>query len=113
MDKTLNPMPRPELEHTDPYLCLGVERDADDSTIHAAYLAGVRACPPERDPHRFEALRQAYEAIRTERRRVAQELFDSRPPSTLDLLDRAAPARAPGRPDEATLRAVLKPGGQA
>ncbi|MBK5935513.1 MAG: molecular chaperone DnaJ [Halorhodospira halophila] len=112
MDKTLNPMPRPDLEHADPYLCLGVERDADDAAIHAAYLAAVRACPPERDARRFEALRQAYQAIRTERLRLAQELFDTRPATAIDLLDRAAPTEAPGRPDEETFRAVLGPRGK-
>ncbi|ABM60937.1 heat shock protein DnaJ domain-containing protein [Halorhodospira halophila] len=107
MDKTLNPMPSPEIEHADPYLCLGVARDAEDETIHGAYLAAVRGCPPERDPRRFEALRQAYQAIRTERMRLAHDLFDTLPATALDILDRAAPAHPPGRPDEESFRAVL------
>ena len=48
---------------TDPYHVLGVAETADDSSIRAAYLAAVRACPPERDRQRFEQVRAAFEAI--------------------------------------------------
>ncbi len=92
----------------DPYLILGIGREADDETVHAAYLAAVKACPPERDPERFEALRQAYEAIRTERHRLAHECLDTAPAGALDLLERAAPVTGPGRPDAEAFRALLR-----
>jgi len=60
----------------DPYLILGVPDNADDQAIEAAYLAGIRACPPDRDPVRFEALRGAYEKIHSRRHRLAHALFE-------------------------------------
>lgn len=50
---------------SDPYLILGMTPDGDDAAVRAAYLAAVAACPPERDPGRFEAVRAAYEALGT------------------------------------------------
>jgi curved DNA-binding protein CbpA len=93
---------------SDPYLILSVAPDADDATIQAAYLAAVKTCPPERDPQRFEAVRRAYEAIRTRKDRLAQALFDAEPPTLSDLLERAAPTGGPGRPSADLFAAVLR-----
>jgi DnaJ-class molecular chaperone len=61
-----------------PYLILGIDEDADDAAVETAYLQGIKRCPPERDAERFEALRQAYETLRTQRKRVAYALFHKR-----------------------------------
>ena len=95
---------------SDPYLTLGVPTDADDAAIHAAYLAAVKLCPPERDPQRFAAVRSAYEAIRTRRDRLAHELFDRSAPAVQELLDRAVPVAQPGRPSAALFAALLRGG---
>lgn len=95
---------------SDPYLILGVPPDADDAAVHAAYLAAVKACPPERDPRRFESLRAAYEALRTRRARLAQALFDQSPPTLADILDKAEPVGAPRRPDRSLFNALLRGG---
>jgi len=92
----------------DPFLLLGVPDDADDAAIEAAYLAGIRRSPPERDPAGFEALRAAYEKIRTRRDRLAYGLFDQAPPTPADILSRAAPLTEPRRPKSATLAALLR-----
>ncbi|NEV63960.1 J domain-containing protein [Thiorhodococcus minor] len=92
----------------DPYLLLGIAEDADDSAVEAAYLAAIKACPPERDAARFQALRHAYEQLRTQRDRVAHALFDRTPPEPADLLDRAAPVGAPRRPDRALVNSLLR-----
>lgn len=92
----------------DPFLVLGVPLDADDARIEAAYLDGIRRAPPERDPARFEALRAAYERIRTRRDRIAHKLFDVAPPTPEDILDRAAPPAASRRPDARVLAALLR-----
>jgi len=92
----------------DPYLILGVSRDADDAAIHRAYHEGIKRSPPERDRERFEALREAYEALRTRRDRLAYALFDTTPPTPGEILDKAAPVRAPVRPDVALLRGLLR-----
>jgi DnaJ-class molecular chaperone len=60
----------------DPYRVLGVDLTASDEAIRAAYLAAIRESPPERDRERFESVREAYEAISNQRRRLAHELFD-------------------------------------
>jgi curved DNA-binding protein CbpA len=93
---------------TDPYLVLGVSEAADDASIHAAYLAAIKACPPERDAQRFQAVRAAYQSIRTHKDRLAHALFDAMPPGPLDLLDRASPVKAPQRPDAALFSALLR-----
>lgn len=93
---------------SDPYTVLGVTTDADDAAIHDAYLAAIKACPPDRDPQRFQAVRGAYEAIRTRKDRLAHELFDTTPPGVPELLDRAAPVTAPGRPERALFEALLR-----
>ena len=92
----------------DPYLILGVADDADDAAIHAAYLALVRDCPPERDPQRFQQLRAALEKIRTHRDRVALEMYDTTPPDIDDILARAAPTEAGKRPSMALMAALLR-----
>ncbi len=93
---------------SDPYLVLGISPDADDAAVHAAYLAGVRACPPERDPRRFESLRAAYESLRSRRDRLAQSLFDATPPTLADCLDKAGPVGVPGRPGRELFAAMLR-----
>ncbi len=98
---------------TDPYRLLGVPESADDDTIRAAYLAALRACPPERDPQRFEQVRAAFEAIATAPQRMAHRLFDTSAPTVQELLEilsaewRDQPAPQPGRPTEASLYRLL------
>lgn len=92
----------------DPYLILGVPDKADDATVEKAYLDGIKACPPERDAARFQALRTAYEQLRTHRDRFSYTLFDASPPEIADLLDRMAPTGPPRRPERALLEAVLE-----
>ncbi len=92
----------------DPYLILGVPDDADDAAIETAYLEGIKRCPPERDADGFQALRAAYETLRTRRDRLAYALFDTSPPEPADLLDRAAPLGGSRRPEQALFAALLR-----
>ena len=92
---------------TDPYRQLGVAETADDSTIRAAYLAAVRACPPERDRQRFEQVRAAFEAIATRPKRLAHALFDTTPPTLQALAEALTDQWQAGRPAEPTLYHVL------
>lgn len=92
----------------DPYLILGIGEDADDAAVESAYLEGVKRCPPERDAERFEALRAAFEALRTRRKRVAYEMCVSSPPELMDILDKVAPMGPPGRPGAAAIAALLR-----
>lgn len=92
---------------TDPYRQLGVPETADDDTIRAAYLAAIRACPPERDRTRFEQVRAAFEAIASEPRRLAHALFDTRAPTAHDLIEVLSADWHAGPPSEAALYRVL------
>lgn len=92
---------------TDPYRVLGVVETADDSSIRAAYLAAVRACPPERDRQRFEQVRAAFEAISTQPRRLAHALFDTTPPTLQELAEALTSQWQAGPPAEPTLYRVL------
>jgi hypothetical protein len=102
---------------TDPYRLLGVtarlyeksaEDDADyDEIIRQAYLAAIRACPPERDRQRFEQVRAAYESIATARARLNHELFDTSPPTPADALAVLQADFRPMSPSEQRLRRVL------
>lgn len=58
-----------------PYKVLGISAAAGDADIKAAYIQMVKEFPPERFPEKFKEIREAYEAISTTRKRVAQKLF--------------------------------------
>lgn len=95
----------------DPYRSLGVARDADDATIRGAYLALIRRHSPDRDPERFERIREAYEAIKDRRARLAHELFGADPPALDELLELVLATRAGGRrPNEEQLRRAIAEG---
>ena len=96
---------------TDPYRVLGVPRTADDATIRAAYLAAVRDCPPDRDAERFARLRSAYDAVATQRARLAHDLFDRAAPTADDVIQTLVEEFSPRRPDAAALLHLLKGGG--
>jgi len=93
---------------SDPYLTLGLEEDADDAVVETAYLDGIKRFPPERNAHRFEALRRAYETLRTHRDRLAYALFDTSPPEPADLLDKAAPVGTSRHPEPELFAALLR-----
>jgi DnaJ-class molecular chaperone len=92
------------------YQLLGLAQDADDAAVRAAYLRAVQLCPPDRDAERFAALRRAFDALATERQRIATALFDTEPPTLPALLHLLESGQRPRRPDTATLLRVLKGG---
>ena len=62
-----------------PFAVLGIEETAGDAEVRTAYLAAVRRSPPDRDPEGFRRIREAYEAVRDEERRLALRLFGPLP----------------------------------
>jgi len=91
----------------DPYRVLGVTAGADDASIRTAYLAAIRACPPERDAARFERIRAAFEAISDARRRRFHAIFDVSPPTPADLLHAVDGDFVPARPTLQVLQRLL------
>ncbi|MEA3641164.1 MAG: DnaJ domain-containing protein [Lamprobacter sp.] len=77
----------------DPFLVLGIDSDADDAAVEAAYRSAIKRCPPDRDPAAFQAVREAYEQLRTRRDRIAYRLFETTPPQPIDILRRAQVSR--------------------
>ena len=72
---------------------LGVSSGADDKALREAYLQKVRDHPPDRDPERFEQIRDAYEPLRDPRTRARQVLqCDPGQPLT-QLIEGRKPAR--------------------
>lgn len=69
-----------------PFAVLGIEETADDDEVRAAYLAAVRRAPPDRDPDGFRRVREAYEAVCDEERRLALRLFGPAPLDRPDAL---------------------------
>ena len=74
-----------------PFAVLGLDEDASDAAVRAAYLAAVRAHPPDRDPAGFQRIREAYDAIRDEDRRLDLRLFGPPPLDRLEALLEAFP----------------------
>jgi len=91
-----------------PFDLLGIPEDAGDDAIKKAYLQRVREHPPERDPDRFQAIRAAYEAVKTHRDRLSYQLFQAETP---DLTELTATALCPGgsrrRLSESQVRQLL------
>jgi len=97
----------------DPFAALGLDENADDDAVKRRYLALVRAYPPDREPERFQALRQAYEAVRGQRERLERKLLHSSTGalSRLKLHCLSAPGgNKRRRPSPAALTALLLDG---
>ncbi|MEZ4860721.1 MAG: J domain-containing protein [Caldilineaceae bacterium] len=67
----------------DPYLTLQIDRRATDAEIKRAYFQLVRQFPPEREPEKFQTIRNAYERLRTPESRALVDLFLLQPPPDL------------------------------
>lgn len=91
-----------------PYQILGVARTATDDEIHQAYLARLREFPPERDAERFQAIRRAYEQVRTRRLRLQRELFDTELPGMDELLEVALKGEVRQRANERQIELSIK-----
>lgn len=63
-----------------PFLVLDLPEQTTDAAVEARYQALLRRAPPDREPERFQIIRAAYEALRTERDRIDTLLFYRPPP---------------------------------
>ena len=71
---------------SDPYEILGLPADSSDEAIRQRYLELVRLNPPELQPQRFAAVRQAYESLRDLDTRLKLRLFEHGKKETLDAI---------------------------
>ncbi|MGA2773510.1 MAG: J domain-containing protein [Bryobacteraceae bacterium] len=63
----------------DPREVLGVNQDAGEEEIRAAYVRQVKEHPPDRTPEEFERIRDAYDSLRDPRRRMRDRLLSVDP----------------------------------
>ena len=63
----------------DPREVLGVNQDAGEEEIRAAYVRKVKEHPPDRTPEEFERIRDAYDSLRDPRRRMRNRLLSVDP----------------------------------
>jgi len=91
----------------DPFDLLGVEPSADDETIKKAYLKKVRAFPPDHAPEAFQAVRTAYETIKTQKARLAYELFQQPAVDIASLWRDLVGHPPPRRPDSTLFEQML------
>lgn len=57
------------------FLTMGLPTDATDEQIREKYLELVREHTPENSPVEFRRINEAYEAIKSNRKRIAGHLF--------------------------------------
>ena len=62
------------MDEQNPYVRLGVERDADARAIKKAYVGLIRQFPPETHPEEFQSIRAAYELLSDPEARAAFDL---------------------------------------
>ena len=94
----------------DPFSVLGVDENASDDEIKRRYLALVRNFPPDREPGRFQTYRAAFEAVHTERQRLAAKLLAPHGAALTRLETACLPppeAHRNGRVSEAQVTALL------
>ncbi|MEW6744924.1 MAG: J domain-containing protein [Planctomycetota bacterium] len=70
----------------DPWSELGLSTDASDEEIRRRYRELVKMHPPDRDPERFERLRDAYSLIEDPQRRATMALLGPAPLADLSEL---------------------------
>jgi len=87
------PPDNPERAWDEARALLGVAAEADEAEIRRAYLEKVRQHPPDRDPDRFERIRDAYDRLRDPRLR-ARHVLASPDPATI-LTGLLGPETAP------------------
>ena|SRR5436190_24087950 len=71
----------------DAYEVLGLPASASEDAIRQRYLELVRQHPPDQDPERFAAIRQAYDHLRDPATRIERELFGPLNAAPLDDLE--------------------------
>lgn len=65
---------------------LGVDLGADEQALHNAYVQQIKVHPPDKEPQRFEQLRDAYQLLRDPLQRAQDGLFDVDPRAPLPAL---------------------------
>lgn len=93
-----------------PFRVLDLPEDCDDQMVKSAYLQMVKLYPPEQHPARFQESRAAFEAIKTQRDRVAFHLFHPPMADISRLFESVFSTTTPGIPTKSDLLKFLTDG---
>ena len=93
-----------------PYKALGIPNTATDQAIRQAYLAAIKACPPEYDATQFRKLTTAYESIKDIDSRLHNIVFRPKPDGStpLEVTMDYARTESPVPSDLGTLKHFLR-----
>ena len=91
---------------------LQVSMEASDDDIKSAYLTMVQDNSPDKNPERFQEIRQAYEQIATKEDRLNYELFQAPRLGFHELLSHLMKETQPktAAPSGELLRSLIKEG---
>ncbi len=88
---------------------LGVENNTSDEAVRNAYLQKIREYPPEQFPETFKEVRQAFDAIATDKLRMTYRLFSQDTPNIAFLAEKALETEEPGvRPTKEIILKLLE-----
>jgi len=88
---------------------LGVEDNTSDEAVRNAYLQKIREYPPERFPETFKEVRQAFDAIATDKLRMTYRLFSQDTPNIAFLAEKTLETEEPGvRPTKEIILKLLE-----
>ncbi len=90
-----------------PFELLAVAEDAGDQEIKQAYLDKVKAFPPEQHPAQFKMIRDAFELIASERKRLAWRLLQQPYMPLEELMAHGLTPGTPRRPSLSLFRQAL------
>ena len=65
---------------------LGIDLDADEQAIHAAYVRQIKTHPPDKDPDTFEQVRDAFQLLRDPLARARHAVLNVDPAAPLVAL---------------------------
>ena len=92
------------------YNLLGVDENASDEIIKQRYLQQVKNNPPEKDPEKFKAIREAFELIETAEARVNYQLFHLHKVEKQDIVDLCFKSHGEAKPlSKETMYTLLSP----
>lgn len=94
-----------------PYFILGLweqRKELTDEQVQDAYLNLVKKYPPDRNPQRFQQNREAYEQLKTSKKRLQHFLFDTTLADRDDLIAALLPDKKLKRPDLQLVQRILK-----
>lgn len=94
-----------------PYFILGLweqRNELTDEQVQKSYLKLVKKFPPDRNPRQFQQIKEAYEQLKTSKKRLQYSLFDTTLADRGDLIAAFLPDKKVTRPDIQLVKLILK-----